>query len=380
MNKQQMIEKYQGIVQFQCEFFAIDQVDAIIPTLVSLLDFSFDPKVYQQKKQQKSVYYTKSKQDPRCLFLIEFSDYFRVIIIRFPKRKQEAIRKLLQKGTKEPLRNTLIHQSMMNRMVKRYQLAIDIVDEYDLFTSTFQQKSFWNEYVKLNNVEVPSEQCQIYPELMEPIRFQIAEGVELFIETGDQIHQTMLFLKYPSLAEKYELGWDDLGHWHPHVLRWEELEKIAYYLTIQHPDHFVVPFLLLLPFAPITKEEDERAIARKIKAAWRSLKLFNEEEIETFDRQIPYMPDFVWNYSAEHDVYYVDDPGWNGYSKRYLDSDFPFQAFGDMLRIIESYQQTDAWKKAVQKWEQLIQQFSTAEDEDWFHRRETADWYHTSRQ
>lgn len=126
---------------------------------------------------------------------------------------------------------------------------------------------------------------------MEPIRFEIEQGIELSIEIGEYINQSMLMFKHPTLEEEYELGWDDLGGWHPHVLHWEELEKIVNYLTIQHSDHFVVPFLLLLPFAPISKEEDERTIARRIKAAWRSLQLFKEEEIETFDRQIPYMPD-----------------------------------------------------------------------------------------
>lgn len=376
MNEQQMKEKYKGIVQYQCECWSSEPIDQILTSLVSLLDLSFDRNAVQRKRDQQAFYYTQSKRDPRCLLFVDFSNYLNLIIIRFPQHLQSKVHALLRNVTNVPLTDTLIQQSKMNGMVKRYQLDIEIVDEYDLFTTTFQQKSFWNEHVKLNNAEVSLEEQKTYPELVEPICIEIAEGIELSIEIGDAIHQTMLFLKHPSLSSRYELGWDDLGHWHPHVLRWEELEKIVYFLTIQDPDHFVVPFLLLLPFAPITKEE--RAIARKIKAAWRSLQLFQEEEIETFDRQIPYMPDFVWSYSQEQGVHEVGELGWDVYSKRHIGSDFPFEAFYDLLQRIDSVKHTDAWQQAIRKWEDLIQRYSTVADEDWFQRRGTADFYHTS--
>lgn len=377
MNMEQMKEKYQGIIQFQCELL-LEQVAAIVPAIVSLLALPFDQQVYRRKQEQNKVYVTHHKQDPRCLLLIEFSRYFSLVIVRFPEKLKRKMEALFRRVTQDPLQDTLIQQSKMNGVVKRHRLTIDIVDEYDLFATTFQQRAFWHEYVKLNNAEVPSDECQTYPELVEPICFEIGHGIELLIETGDTILQTELYLKHPSLPSKYELGWDDLGHWHPHVLRWEELEKIVYFLTMKHPDHFVVPFLLLLPFTPITQADHEQAIARKIKAAWRSLQLFTENEIETFDRQILYMPEFKWSYSSDYDVYYVGDDGWDVYSKRHLYGDFPFAALADLFRVIDSAQQTAAWGEAVAKWKRLIQQSSKAEDEDWFHRRETADWYHTS--
>jgi|GEM_PF-6392361 len=41
MNMEQMKEKYQGIIQFQCELL-LEQVAAIVPAIVSLLALPFD--------------------------------------------------------------------------------------------------------------------------------------------------------------------------------------------------------------------------------------------------------------------------------------------------------------------------------------------------
>lgn len=375
LNAQQMLEKYKGICQFQCDLLLFAHVEALVPELVSLLNLAHDPKMFQRKK---GVYNCKGREDERVLLLVEFSQCFLTMIIRFPDELKTKVQQLLRRVINQPLHNTLIQQSLMNRIVKEYQLDIDIVDRYDLWSTTFQQKSFWDEYAKFNNVGVDEQ--LIFPELVEPIRFEIEQGIELSIEIGEYINQSMLMFKHPTLEEEYELGWDDLGGWHSHVLCWEELEKIVNYLTIQHSDHFVVPFLLLLPFAPISKEEDERTIARRIKAAWRSLQLFKEEEIETFDRQIPYMPDFVWSYSFERGVYHVCDSEEEVYSKRHIcGGDFPFEAWEDTLRIIDAKRNTPAWQEAVQRWDWLIQQYGKSDDEDWFLRRETVDYYHTGK-
>jgi len=68
------------------------------------------------------------------------------------------------------------------------------------------------------------------------------------------------------------------------VLRCEELELISRCVArmdagLPHPG---VPLLLLCQFAPITDSEDgERALSLR-SSAWRSLKLFNDEEIGQF--------------------------------------------------------------------------------------------------
>jgi hypothetical protein len=59
-------------------------------------------------------------------------------------------------------------------------------------------------------------------------------------------------------GEPIELAWDDLAHWHPEALRWDELDAIARAVawrdsSLPHPGVLV---LLLCRFAPMTEGED----------------------------------------------------------------------------------------------------------------------------
>jgi hypothetical protein len=62
-----------------------------------------------------------------------------------------------------------------------------------------------------------------------------------------------------------EIAWDDLAHWHPHVLRWVELDAIGRQVDA-HPG---IPLLLLARFAPILTAADAEAALPLIDAAWR---------------------------------------------------------------------------------------------------------------
>lgn len=217
---------------------------------------------------------------------------------------------------------------------------------------------------------VPFDEAKTYPELVKPICFEILPSTKLLIEIGDTVAQTSLFLDHPSLDQPYELGWDDAGQWHPHVFRWVEFEQLILFLTIRHSKDFVIPFLLMLPFAPVTKEENERAIARKVKAAFRSLQFFTESEIESFDSIVKYKPHFTWNYDEVRGVYHACDSPDDIYSMRHICTDeFPFSIFDEMFHRIEREKNTVAWQEAVDRWERLVQQYSIDEDETWLDRR-----------
>ena len=43
-------------------------------------------------------------------------------------------------------------------------------------------------------------------------------------------------MRHPSLPEAAEVGWDDQAHWHPHVLRWEELDLLARCAALDDPE------------------------------------------------------------------------------------------------------------------------------------------------
>lgn len=67
-----------------------------------------------------------------------------------------------------------------------------------------------------------------------------------------------------------EIGWDDQAGWHPHVLRWEELDAIGESLARHDRDvpHPGLAVLLLARFAPITDADDAARMIPVVRQAW----------------------------------------------------------------------------------------------------------------
>jgi hypothetical protein len=84
------------------------------------------------------------------------------------------------------------------------------------------------------------------------------------------------------------IAWDDQAHWHPHVLRWEELDLVCKCAAIQDATlpHPGLPLLLLYRFAPITESDNVDRIFPLIRDAWRSLGLFGEEQIRQAGQRV----------------------------------------------------------------------------------------------
>ncbi|MEI7024404.1 hypothetical protein [Paenibacillus sp. y28] len=137
----------------------------------------------------------------------------------------------------------------------------------------------------------------------------------------------------PALPEALELGWDDQAHFHPYVFRWEELEIICRYLG-KRPEFIVnpvVPLLLLYRFAPVTAADDEARIRQLLKAAWSSLGLFTDSEIETIiGKTVPKRGDLHW---APHAEFGWVLEGEAAYSLRWAEHDrFPFAQLQELVR------------------------------------------------
>lgn len=105
------------------------------------------------------------------------------------------------------------------------------------------------------------------------------------LEFTNDLSSLSLDLKIGS--ESHQLGWDDQAHWHPHVLRWDELDLICRAIARREPElpHPGLPLLLLHRFAPICGErggEDDDAdfASSLLDAAWRRLGLFSDREIQ----------------------------------------------------------------------------------------------------
>lgn len=377
MNEQQMLEKYQGILQFQTSIDDNKTVE-LLENLMPLLHIPFNKTSYEQarftarEKKTTTVFYQHGLADPRCMVLIEFWNYTTYLIIRFHDSMETAVRDLLKEVIgKDDFQNCLIKQSKMNAIVRRHDLEIDIVDEFDLWNTFFKQRSFWREYIFFKPDEkIHPSQYIIYPELVDPIEFKITDDSAFMVCIGERIVDSTLYLSHPSLLAPFELGWNDFIQCHPHALRWEELEKICLYLTIHHSDQFVVPFLLMHRFALVTKQDDEKAIARKVKAAWRSLGLFTEEEMEQFEVMLHFKPHFAWSYEPNQGWYHACESPDDIYSKRHVCTDrFPFKELDEVLQAIDRQMDSIKWKEAEEKWKALVSTFSKVEDEHWLERK-----------
>jgi len=70
-----------------------------------------------------------------------------------------------------------------------------------------------------------------------------------------------LQLAHPGAEEPVELGWDDLAHWHPHALRWSEVDLVCRAAALDDADaSYPGPYLALLSrFGPVCSEADAAA-------------------------------------------------------------------------------------------------------------------------
>lgn len=135
-------------------------------------------------------------------------------------------------------------------------------------------------------------------------------------------------------GKEFELGWDDQAHWHPHVLRCEELDKICRSVARQDASlpHPGVPLLLFCRFAPVTDSGDSEHAISLLREAWRSLDLFDDPQICEFLKMVDYRATGVeWRQDAQLDWALHLDRDLHSkvglYTLRCKDNpDFPFKA------------------------------------------------------
>lgn len=94
--------------------------------------------------------------------------------------------------------------------------------------------------------------------------------LDLDLVTGEQT----LGLREPASSEPVQLGWAAPGRPHPAALLWHELELCARVIALEDPTlpHPGLVVALLSPFAPVTADDDEGAVAAVREAAYRSLR------------------------------------------------------------------------------------------------------------
>ncbi|MFI8523070.1 hypothetical protein ACIGB8_01395 [Promicromonospora sukumoe] len=78
----------------------------------------------------------------------------------------------------------------------------------------------------------------------------------------------------PDSDEPAELGWDDLAHWHPHALRWSELDVIVRAITASNPAQWPpgAALALLCRFAAVFDDDDVDGAVAAVEQAYAGLR------------------------------------------------------------------------------------------------------------
>lgn len=203
-------------------------------------------------------------------------------------------------------------------------------------------RRFWTDFLWITDAEHTQGQDP-YPLLKDfQFRFSVADGFEVSISLDQALCFTGLDFAVPG-KDSQNIAWDDQAHWHPHVLRWSELDLLCQCVAARDPSlaHPGYPLLFLHRFAPICVGDDIDQIVALLETAWRKLDLFSSAEITTFiERFDARDADFHWRFEAGKGwcIEQEDDSASRGlYSLRTAENDeFPF---ADWEKLIDAAEQ-----------------------------------------
>lgn len=154
----------------------------------------------------------------------------------------------------------------------------------DLSDPAFWARFFFEEAGETDDADTESEdedgedrdgddECVI------PFMLDEKHGLRLGIDLANEYHD--LSLVAPGLSEPAEIGWDDQAHWHPHVLRWDELDLLCRALAVGDASfaHPGAPLALLCRFTFLSGGEDLDAITPLVDAAFQR---FRPERVDGY--------------------------------------------------------------------------------------------------
>lgn len=101
--------------------------------------------------------------------------------------------------------------------------------------------------------------------------YDLGDGYVFRVASG--FYGSSLSLRHPGATDPVELGWDDLAHWHPHALRWSEVDLICRATALADPDaSYPGPYLALLGrFAPLCTDADAAIAVPLLREAFAAL-------------------------------------------------------------------------------------------------------------
>ncbi|MFD3522001.1 hypothetical protein [Streptomyces sp. NPDC058653] len=100
--------------------------------------------------------------------------------------------------------------------------------------------------------------------------FSLGQGLGLELEFEPGLTHVNLGVVSPGVAEAETVGWDDMAHFHPHVMPWSELDLLCRAAALHDPAlrHPGPMLALLLRFAFLAEDADPDAITPLVDAAF----------------------------------------------------------------------------------------------------------------
>lgn len=142
----------------------------------------------------------------------------------------------------------------------------------DALTTRMTETDFWSAY--LFEDDAPDLFDEDKDEESYQVEFGLGDGFALTLDLALAYECIDLALTAPGLAEPAQLGWDDQAHFHPHVMRWTELDLLARASALHDPDlrHPGPALALLVRFVFLDEQDDPDTITPLVDAAFRLLR------------------------------------------------------------------------------------------------------------
>ncbi|MGV9386139.1 hypothetical protein ACWDRB_60765 [Nonomuraea sp. NPDC003707] len=142
----------------------------------------------------------------------------------------------------------------------------------DALTARMADSGFWAAYLFEDDAAEPEfdeEDAESFS-----AEFQVAEGLGLVLELDVATGYFDLALTAPELPEPVTVGWDDQAHFHPHTMRWSELDLLARAVALRDPQlrHPGPMLALLARFVVLDEQDDPDAITPLMDAALRMVR------------------------------------------------------------------------------------------------------------
>jgi hypothetical protein len=153
--------------------------------------------------------------------------------------------------------------------------------------SLAQKPRFWTDFFwdTEPDYDWQDDEASPYPQLKHcHIELYVSRQYRLTLALDEDLSYFSLQLRHSGNKKPVEIAWDDQAHWHPHVLKWEELDLIGRWMALNDSQlpHPGLPLVLLHRFAPLCEGDDVEIVHPLLEAAYRSLGVFKNRQIENY--------------------------------------------------------------------------------------------------